>query len=108
MRVFTYNLARGDTWNGPTVRFVCSGVDLSAATVRAKLKTEVDGRLIHDWTLTPELIDEASTVVFTLADTDTKDFPVGTLSADVEFYLAGFGRYTPIGFKFHVEGDITV
>jgi hypothetical protein len=109
MQTFDYHLTRGDTWNGPTIRFRADSQSLAGATVRAHLKTKIDGIKVHEWTLEPEDLGDGEVgVTFALTDEESKRLPATTLVADVEFNLPNFGRYTPVGLRLHVSGDVTV
>lgn len=116
----TYDLVRGDKWDGPLMTFTVENqptYDFSGTTVQAQLRSEKDGAkegndVTYTFSLSPDWGGVPNSgyveVILTIEGSVTAGFPIGNLYGDVEITApGGLGPYTPFQFVIRVKPDVT-
>jgi hypothetical protein len=108
----TYNVKRGDKWDGIAITYNLTGKNFAGITIIASLKDEPNsGGNIHVFSpsFNTDTIGVAVVEPLTIAGADTATFPINTpLYGDVQISGPGdFGPYTAVEFILVVKPDIS-
>lgn len=106
----TYPVVSGNVWTGPTITFKNADFDFLGCTVLCQLRRQVDGPVIHTFTLTLDT-SVVGKAVFTLEMTgvETADICEGLLYGDVLLSRVSpaYGPYSLSPFQISVTTPIS-
>lgn len=105
-KIYREELYRGDKWTR-TITFTKSGHTWSNQAVTAKIKTDIDGTLVHTITPTLSVSGATLTAVLEIAGSATAGFGLGELHMDVQVQDDTIGPVTPVKYLIDVQGDIS-